>query len=329
MKLNPAVFLPFPRIILAPLSGISSLPFRRLNRQAGCKLAFLEMICARSLSYASKKTLKMMTSDASDRPLGVQLLGNEPDYLLKALDKMKDYKYDVLDFNAACPYKKITKQGKGAALLKEPKKLQMLLSIMVKEVKLPVSVKIRLGWENTKEAVNIAKYAEDSGINAICVHGRTRKQGYQGEVDYPVIKKIKEALKIPVIASGNIWSARFAKKMFEETGCDAVMVARGALGNPWIFKEIEEFLDTGKILPRPCTAVIGGVMKHHLNMCIDFYGEKTGIINFRKFYVWYTRGFSKTKVLRKDVFCATAKSQILGLIDEFALAMGPAYNPEL
>jgi tRNA-dihydrouridine synthase B len=317
MNLSPAVHLPFSRVILAPLSGVSSLPFRRISRAAGCKFAFLEMICARSLSYSSKKTIAMMASDDNDRPLGVQLLGNETYYLLKALEKMKDYKYDVLDFNAACPYKKITKQGKGAALLKEPKKLKVLLSAIVKEVNLPVSVKLRIGWENTKDAVSIAKYAQDSGIRAICVHGRTRKQGYQGEVDYSTIKKIKDALCIPVIASGNIWSASLAKKMFEETGCDAVMVARGALGNPWIFKEIEEFLDTGKILPRPCANTIGQTMKGHLDLCIDFYGERAGIINFRKFYVWYTRGFSKVRTLRKEVFCATNRKQMFELIDRF------------
>ncbi|MDP2922228.1 MAG: tRNA dihydrouridine synthase DusB [Candidatus Omnitrophota bacterium] len=317
MRSNPVNHLPFPRIMLAPLSGISSLPFRIINREAGCKLAFLEMICARSLSYRSKKTLTMMTSNSHDRPLGVQLLGNEIYYILKAIEKIKDYKYDILDFNAACPYKKITKQGKGAALLKEPKKLQILLAAIVKEVKLPVSVKLRLGWENAKNAVNIAKHAQDSGVRAICMHGRTRVQGYQGEVDYCAIKKVKEALGIPVIASGNIWSASLAKKMFEETGCDAIMVARGALGNPWIFKEIEEFLATGKILARPSAKEVLATMKRHLDLCIDFYGEKSGITNFRKFYIWYTRGFSKTKPLRVSVSRTNTKIQMLELIDKF------------
>jgi nifR3 family TIM-barrel protein len=317
MKANGNSYPLSARIILAPLSGISSLPFRKINREAGCKFAFLEMICARSYSYDSKKTLKMMATDDSDRPLGVQLLGNDTYYLVKALEKLKDYKYDVLDFNAACPYKKITRQGQGAGLLKDPKKLKTLLTVMVKETALPVTVKLRLGWQDTKSAVDIAKYAQDSGISAVCVHGRTAKQNYSGEVDYTAIRKIKKALSIRVIASGNIWSAALAKKMLEETGCDAIMVARGALGNPWIFNEIEEFLATGKAFARPQASEVAEVMKRHFELCLGFYGEKTGIVNFRKFYIWYSRGFAKTKSLRVSVGRASTKTQMLTLIDDF------------
>ncbi len=311
---------PFPRVILAPLSGISSLPFRMLNRKAGCKFAFLEMICARSLSYLSKRTLEMMRSSSNDRPLGVQLLGNDSYYILKALESLKDYNYDVLDFNAACPQKKVTSRGKGAALLEHPKKLRELLTGIVKEVKVPVTVKIRLGWDNAKNVVNIAKHVQDAGISAVCIHGRTRMQKYRGPVNYSAIRKVKDVLNIPVIGSGDIWSDLLAKKMFEETGCDAITVARGVLGNPWIFNEIDEFLTTGKIPSKPSIREVAQMMKRHLNLCLDFYGERAGTIKFRKFYVWYTRGFLETKPLRTGVFSAGNKPQMLNLIDKFIAA---------
>ncbi|MGB2631262.1 MAG: tRNA dihydrouridine synthase DusB [Candidatus Omnitrophota bacterium] len=307
----------FPRVILAPLSGISSLPFRTLNRNAGCKFAFLEMVNARSLSYSTKKTLQMMLTNKHDRPLGVQLLGNDTYYISKALEKLKDYSYDILDFNAACPQKKITSHGKGAALLKCPKELQKLLAFIVKEVTVPVTTKLRLGWDNEKNIVDIAKYVQDAGVKAVCVHGRTMAQGYQSPVNYAAIKKVKDALSIPVIASGDIWSAQMAKKMFDETGCDAITIARGALGNPWIFNEIDKFLATGKVVSRPAVKEVAQMMKRHLDLCLDFYGEKTGAVHFRKFYIWYTRGFSKTKPLRINVSQACNKPEMTGLIEEF------------
>lgn len=307
----------FPRVILASLSGISSLPFRRLNREAGCKFAFLEMISARSLSYSSKRTLEMMQSNSGDSPLGLQLLGEQSCYILKALEKLKDYKYDVLDFNAACPQKKITGHGKGAALLKNPKKLQELLKGIVKVATVPVTVKLRLGWDNEKHAVDIAKHTQDAGISAVCIHGRTKTQGYRGSVNYSAIRKVKASLNIPVIASGDIWSAQLAKKMFDETNCDAITVARGVLGNPWIFNEIEEFLNTGKILPRPTLKEVSQTMRYHLGLCVDFYGEKIGTMKFRKFFIWYTSGFLKTKPLRLSVAGIKTKLQMLNLIGKF------------
>ena len=307
----------FPRVILAPLSGISSLPFRALNRNAGCKFAFLEMLNARSLSHTSKKTLRMMLTDKHDSPLGVQLLGKDPYYISKALEKLKDYSYDVLDFNAACPQKKITSHGRGAALLKSPKELQKLLALIVKEVTVPVTAKLRLGWDNEKDIVDIAKCVQDAGVKAVCVHGRTKAQGYRSPVNYSAIKKVKAALSIPVIGSGDIWSAQMAKKMFDETGCDAITVARGAFGNPWIFNEIDKFLATGKVVSRPTIGEVEQMMKRHLDLYLDFYGEKGGTIEFRKFYIWYTRGFSKIKPLRSNVSQTCNKLEMTGLIEQF------------
>ena len=306
-----------PRVILAPLSGISSLPFRTVNREAGAKFAYLEMISARSLSYQSRRTIEMMRTNDCDRPLGVQLLGKDLYYILKALERLKDYQYDLLDFNAACPQKKITAHGKGAALLTQPKKLQKILAEVVKEIKVPLVLKMRIGWDSDRDCLKIAKYAQDAGVSAVCVHGRTKLQGYRSPVNYSAIKKIKSGLKIPVIASGDIWSAPLAKKMFDQTGCDSITVARGALGNPWIFSEIKEFLSTGKIPDKPGLKEITRVMKRHLDLTIDFYGERAGTVKFRKFYIWYMRGFSKTKSLRRDTHCAKNRAQMFKLIDEF------------
>jgi tRNA-dihydrouridine synthase B len=313
-----------PPVLLAPLSGISSLAFRRLNREFGCRFAYLEMISARSLSYRSKRTLQMLSSDPLDRPLGIQLLGENTGYILKALDNISCQDYDLLDFNAACPQKKVTNHGKGAALLKDPKKLARIVSTIVKEAPLPVTVKMRIGWDSPDGAVDIARYIEDGGAAAICVHGRTRAQGYRGRVNYKAIKKVKAAVSVPVIGSGDIWSPELAKKMFEETGCNSITVARGSLGNPWIFKAIDEFLLSGRILPSPVIEQIALVMRRHLQLCIDFYGEKVGVMKFRKFYIWYTKGFSKVKHLRNAVAGASKPREMAAMIGTFLKEAGPA-----
>ena len=189
----------------------------------------------------------MLHGDPKDRPLGVQLLGCEPKYIMTALDVLKKYQFDILDFNAACPEKKVTKRVEGASLLKDPKKLNLLLKILVKNSEVPVTVKIRAGWDgDSLNAKEVALYAQDAGIKALFIHGRTKEQGYSGTVNYQVISQVKKALDIPVIASGDILSPELAKKMFDETNCDGLLVARGSLGNPWAYRQILGFLDTGE-----------------------------------------------------------------------------------
>jgi len=277
----------------------------------GVELAYLEMISARALSYLSRGTRERLRTGPDEGLLGIQLLAKDPYYILKGLDRLKDYKFDTLDFNAACPQKKITGKGKGAALLKEPKKLNSLLKCLIKNTTKPVTMKMRLGWDSSKDTLRIAKGAADAGVSAIYIHGRTRQQGYRDGVDYKAIAKVKKALKIPVIGSGDILSAELAKRMFEEAGVDAVTVARGSLGNPWIFREISEFLKKGRIIPRPKASEITRIMKQHLDLTLKFFGEKTGVIRFRKFYIWYTRGFTKIKPLRTQITQITTKIQML------------------
>ncbi|MEK6727744.1 MAG: tRNA dihydrouridine synthase DusB [Candidatus Omnitrophota bacterium] len=300
-------------LILAPMSGITDLPFRMLNRRFGCELAFIEMLNCRSLSHKSAKTLQMLSTHPNDKPLGAQILGCEERFILRALDVLTNHKLDILDFNAACPAKKVVRRGEGASLLKEPKKLQKLLKLVVKNSNVPVTVKIRAGWD--KDSVNakeVALFAQDAGISGLFIHGRTKLQGYSGNVDYKVIRKVKEALDIPVIASGDIFSAQLIKKMIDETGCDAVAVARGALGNPWIFQQSPN---------KPFTDEITGVMVEHLISCVDFYGERKGVVIFRKFFGWYTKGFRRVRPLREKSSRAKTTDEMRDIIHSCAKAL--------
>src|SRR3989339_2225313 len=306
------------RIMLSPMAGISDLPFRRLNRKFGCSFAFVEMINARSLGHKSKKTQSMLSTNQEDKPLGIQLLGCEPNFIERAMDILQKYEFDLLDFNSACPAKKVVRRGEGSGLLKDPRKLSQLLKIIVKDSRVPVTAKIRAGWDsNSINAKEAALHAQGAGIKALFIHGRTKEQGYSGKVNYKIIKAVKDALEIPVIASGDVLSAPLAKKMFDETGCDGIAVARGALGNPWIFKEIDEFIKNGKASVRPDLKEIAKIMLEHLDLCIDFYGEKFGVMIFRKFIGWYTKSLRKVRPLREKSSRAKTKEEIITLTQEF------------
>jgi len=229
---------------------------------------------------------------------------------------LKGYKFDILDFNSACPAKKVVRRGEGASLMREPKKLHKLLSLIVKESHWPVTVKIRAGWDgDSLNARETALYAQDAGVKAVFVHGRTKVQGYSGCVDYGVIKEVKEALNIPVIASGDVLSALLAKKMFDETGCDGLAVARGSLGNPWIFNEIKEFLKSGKLVSKPHRGLIVKIMREHLDSSIEFYGDRNGVVLFRKFFGWYTRGMRKIRPLRERSSRIKTREGLIQIID--------------
>ena len=298
------------------MAGISDLPFRLINRSFGCRLAFTEMISAGALVHKSKGTLKKLSTTVDDRPLGIQLLGGGAEIIKRALDIVSEYAFDVIDFNAACPVKKIASQGKGAGLLREPVKLQKLLKVIVENTGLPVTVKIRSGWDETSvNAVELALRAQDAGVRGLFIHGRTRRQRYSGNVDYNIIRQVKESLEIPVIASGDALTPDLIRKLFDETGCDGVAVARGALGNPWIFRETARHLKSGGVPSRPGVDEIAQIMKGHLASNIEFHGEKTGVILFRKFFAWYARGMA-IKELRGRAFCAGTRDEMLRLIDE-------------
>ena len=259
----------------------------------------------------------MLASLPKDKPLGIQILGCEEQYILKSLEILKGYAFDLLDFNAACPSKKVVRRGEGSDLLQDPKKFAKILKLIVKHAWLPVSVKIRAGWDKgSVNAKEIALIAQDCGVNALFLHGRTKTQGYSGQVDYNIIREVKKVLDIPLIASGDVFSGLLAKRMFDETGCDGLAVARGCLGNPWIFKEIKEYLNSGKIIARPKEAEIAKVLREHLDSYLDFYGEKNGVVIFRKFYIWYTKGLHKVRRLRERASRARTRPEVEKIIQE-------------
>ncbi len=313
------------KCILAPMSGVSDLPFRLLNRRFGCELAFVEMINVRALGYKSMKTEHLLTTTAKDKPLGVQLLAGEEKYLKRGLDILRKYHYDILDFNAACPARKVTRRGEGASLLKDPLRLQRLLSIIVKTSKVPVTVKIRAGWDkHSINALEVAKACQDAGIDGLFIHGRTKTQEYSGQVDYGIIASVKKALRIPVIASGDIFSPQLAKKMFDATGCDALLVARGAFGNPWIFRDIPRFLEHGETSVRPDADTIVDTMLEHYRGCIDFYTPGVSVSIFRKFFGWYTKGFRGVRPLREKSNSVRSSDGMIHIIEQCrCLAVSP------
>ncbi|MFH0739344.1 MAG: tRNA dihydrouridine synthase DusB [Candidatus Omnitrophota bacterium] len=303
-------------LILSPMAGVSDLAFRLLNRRFGCELAFVEMINARSLGYRSLKTKAMMATTGKDRPLGVQLLGCEENFILRALDILKQYEFDIIDFNAACPMKKVIRRGEGASLMRNPKKFNQLLKLIVKNSSVPVTAKIRSGWdEGSVNAREVALYAQDAGVAALFIHGRTRAQIYHGRVDYEIIREVKEALDIPVIASGDIFSSELTREMLERTGCDGVAVARGSLGNPWIFKELSAFFKNQKIPQRPVREEIVDIMLRHLELSVKVHGEKNGVVLFRKFFSYYTKGFRKVRPLRERICRLKLKREMIEAIE--------------
>jgi tRNA-dihydrouridine synthase B len=344
--------------ILAPMAGISDLPYRTIARRFGCPLAFTEMINVRALSLRNRKTMKLLETSAVDTPLGVQLLGREPDHFREALDILSGYSLSVIDVNAACPVRKVVRKGEGAALLKEPERLYKIVKAIVEKSSLPVTVKIRSGWDHrSANAVEIAKGVADSGALSVCIHGRTRSQGYTGRADIAITGEVKEALSIPVVASGDIFSATKAVDVMKQTGCDAVMVARGGLGNPWIFRDLTRLFQENSVnrIAQLCTFPerrmvesssamieetcadnhtakdlyeIVTIMKDHLSMSVEFHGEKLGVINFRKFFAWYTKGLKNTRLLRPQALKANTINEMASFIDKIQeLQSTPSPSP--
>ncbi len=305
-------------LILSPMAGIGDLQFRMLNRRFGCELAFVEMISARALAHHNVSTLRMLSTTPADRPLGVQLLGNDPVIMLRALDILRNRRdFDLVDINAACPVSKVTRRGEGAGLLKDPRRLFEILRLVVDNFSVPVTVKMRIGWDDSSvNARDVALSAQDAGVNAVFVHGRTRSQGYSGRVNYNEIRKVKEALGIPVIASGDAFSPVLIKKIFEVTRCDGVAIARGALGNPWIFSEASEYLKTGTLPARPAVNEIIDTMTLHLGLSVEADGDEIGTLKFRKFFAWYVRGLRDTRVIRTKAFRARKRREMVEIINE-------------
>ncbi len=320
LKIGP-LELPHP-MVLAPLANISDLPFRLMSRKMGCPLAFIEMISVHAVTHNNPKTMDLMTDHPLDKPLGIQFIGRRPEQLEEAWEAVKHRGYSVVDLNAACPVKKVARRAEGASLMREPKALHSAVKTLVKCADIPVTCKIRSGWNaDDMNAVEAAKAIEEAGASALCIHGRTRAQQYSGFVDYGIIGKVKESVSIPVIGSGDVFSAEHAKRMLVETGCDGVAMARGAMGNPWIFRETIELLKTGTVPARPSLSEVIKVMREHLALMVEHYGEERAPFIYRKLFIWYTKGQSNVKKLRLKAVRSTTMDEMLGYIAELE-AMG-------
>lgn len=312
--------LEFP-CLLAPMAGVSDLPFRLVMRSFGAPFAFTEMIDVNSLCHKDKRTIRMISSIPEDRPLGIQLLSNDEEQIAKSFEIINKYAFDLVDFNAACPAAKVVRKGKGAALLRDTSRLKKILKAVVQHSEAPVTVKIRTGWDDDSvNAREVSLYAEDAGVSAICIHGRTKVQGYSGTVNYNAIKGVKHAVNIPVIASGDNTSVLQIKRMIDETGCDGVAIARGALGNPWIFRELNRFFKEGIFCETPNIDERIDVMKIHLQQSIQYWGEKRGVASFHKFFIWYTRGFRGIKPFRDIVFRISRADELFNTIESLKFA---------
>lgn len=277
-------------IFLAPMAGITDLPFRTVVRSFGCGLAYTEMISAIGLVRKADKTLRYLASSPSDRPLGVQIFGNDPGTLAEAARIAEREGADLIDLNMGCPVKKVTKTGSGAALMTNPILAESILRAIRKATALPFTVKIRSGWSPRRiNALEIGKIAEESGCDAVTLHARTADQGYSGRADWTLIAELKNHLRIPVIGSGDIRKPQDAARMFQETGCDGAMIGRGALGNPWLVGETLSLLQKDQI-HEPTLAEREAVITRHLDMSVAFYGERAGVRDFRKHLLWYTKG---------------------------------------
>jgi len=288
------------KAVLAPLAGISNLPFRLVARFFGCPLCFTEMISANGLIRQSSKTIEYLNTCPEDKPLGVQLFGADPEVMARAAMLVESGHPDLIDINMGCPVKKVVQTGAGARLMKDPVLAGRIIYAVVKAVKTPVTVKMRAGWSaDSRHAAEIAKIAEESGAYAIIIHGRTADQGFSGQADPEMMAKVKSAVKIPVIANGDIWKPEDALNLLVQTGCDAVMVGRGALGNPWIFQEINRLNAGGPQTGPPSPAERHSVIQKHWDMERRYLVEKAAIRSFRKHLLWYTRGLPGSGRLRE------------------------------
>ena len=276
------------------------MPFRTLCKEQGAGLICMEMISAKAISFHNKNTIALMKIDPCEHPVSMQLFGSEPELMAEVAKSIEDKEFDILDINMGCPVPKVVNNGEGSALLKNPELIVQIIKSVSSAIQKPVTVKVRIGFENAPvDIVEIARRAEDAGAAAIAVHGRTRQQYYSGTADWDIIRQVKEAVSIPVIGNGDVDSPLKAEALLKQTGCDGVMIGRAVRGNPWIFREMNHYFQTGELLPRPSSEEIREMILRHARAQIALKGEFTGIREMRKHVAWYTAGMRHSAGLRR------------------------------
>lgn len=303
-------------LILAPMAGVTNQPFRIICKQFGCGMVCTEMASSKAIFYNDQKTKKLLNIEGEKRPISVQIFGSEEESMRYAAKYVSEFA-DIVDINMGCPAPKVVKNGDGSRLLLDLEKAKRIMQVVVRDSKVPVTLKIRKGWDKENiVAVEIAKIAQEVGISAITVHGRTRSEFYTGKADWDIIRKVKESVSIPVIGNGDVIDEKSAEEMFEKTKVDGIMIGRGTFGNPWIFRDIIYYLQTGKKLEKPTTSEKLEVIKQHINLAVEEKGE-IAIKELRKHIAWYTKNMKNSSEFRNLINTVETKDELLKYLNEY------------
>ena len=308
------------RVVLAPMAGVCNSAFRRIAKEMGCGLIYAEMVSDKAIFYKNQKTLDMLYMTDAERPISQQIFGSDKESFVEAAKYIYENMHpDIIDINMGCPVPKVALHAQaGSALLKNPEKIREIVEAVVNSVPIPVTVKIRSGWDqNSINAVEVAKICESAGASAICIHARTRSQGYSGKADWSIIKKVKESVSIPVIGNGDIKDIYSAKKMLDETGCDAIMIGRASLGNPWLFKEILEYIDNNNIIDKPTPLDRVEMCIKHLNYLKEIKISKVAVLEIRNHVAWYLKGLKESNEIKNKIYMTKDINEIEKILNDY------------